>query len=89
MAVLKMLGWSSAGDVVAALLAFGGCILMTGPKVLFGPGDSNEIQAWSWFITYKLIALGAGVGFLVGAIYGAARWWGRKTNQAKSMGQAS
>ena len=75
--MLKILGWASAGAIVAGLLAFVGCIIVTGPKVLFGPGDSNEIHAWSWFVTYKLIALGAIVGFLVGTIFGSVRWWRR------------
>jgi hypothetical protein len=70
--LLRVIGWALVGSAVAGGLACAGFLAFNGSEIL-GPHDADEVQAWARFAA-ATVSLGcAGVGFVVGGIYGLAR----------------
>jgi hypothetical protein len=83
---LKVIGWALLGALIAGILSLIGFILFFGPKVMLGPGDSDELQAWSWFATSMASAGIAAGGLVIGAIWGIVRAVQGKTPPVKPAG---
>jgi MFS family permease len=74
-AMMHVLRWSVIGALIgppaAAILMFAGFFIANHHEML--THDSNEVQAWTWFIAYVLTGCAAVVGLVLGAIGGAVR----------------
>ena len=67
--ILKVIGSALAGFVIAGLLTLAG-FLVVNHRIMLGPHDPDEVQAWTWFAaTMGSLGIG-GIGLVVGAIYG-------------------
>src|SRR4051794_15574731 len=68
----RVIGWSLLGSLIAGILAFAGFLIFNYNE-MFGPKNTDEIQVWGRFAA-MMGSLGfAGVGFVLGAIYGIVR----------------
>lgn len=71
-AILRVVGWSLLGSLIAGTIAFAGFLIFNYDQIL-GPKDSDEIQAWARFAAIMGSLGFAGVGLVLGAIYGIVR----------------
>ena len=70
--ILKVANSAIAGFLVAGLLTLAG-FLVVNHRIMLGPPDTDEVQAWTWFAA-MMGSLGVGgIGFVVGAVYGVFR----------------
>lgn len=69
--MLKVIGWSLTGALMAAILGFAGFLIFNHDEIL-GPKDADEIQAWARFSAIMGSLGFSVVGFIVGAAYGFA-----------------
>ena len=70
--ILKVTNSAIAGFLVAGLLTLAG-FLVVNHRIMLGPHDTDEVQAWAWFAA-MMGSLGmGGIGFVVGAVYGVFR----------------
>ena len=70
--ILKVIGSAMTGFVIAGLLTLAG-FLVVNHRIMLGPHDPDEVQAWTWFAaTMGSLGIG-GIGFVVSAIYGIFR----------------
>lgn len=70
--LLKFFVSALVGFLIAGSVTLAGFLVMN-HRIMLGPPNSDEVQAWTWFAT-TMGSLGiGGIGFVLGAMYGIAR----------------
>ena len=68
----RVMGWSLLGALIAGGVSFAGFVIFNYGQ-MFGPKDTDEVQAWARFAAVMGSLGMAALGFVLGAICGIVR----------------